>query len=124
MPLADLAAAMKTDLEDGLTKLHTVLDEHMPQLEQLVAIADHELMQKVEQAIPVVPPQILSGIGTMLDAVIAEHAKPEEGPAEAAQAAAAEPQQVEQPAALWSPSPPSPARSQLTVPVSMSPAAS
>ena len=95
MALADLTAAMKTDLQDGLTRLHTVLDQRVPELEQLAAIADHPLMQAVENALPVVPGPVLDGIAAMLNAVTTQHA----ASAEPAPEQPAETQPAEQPAA-------------------------
>ena len=89
MPLADTSAALtansgqiRTGLQDGLAKLHDVLDNHMAQLDAAIgdvsavaSIADHPAMQAMERALPVVPAAVLEGITAMLSAVAAEHAK-------------------------------------------------
>lgn len=110
MALADTSASLtttsanlRTSLENGASALRDALDNHLAQLDTAItdvaavaSIADHPAMQAMEKALPVVPPAILEGVTAMLEAVVAEHAKPAEvPPAEAPQ----EPQQPEEQAA-------------------------
>lgn len=127
MSLKQLVDDGKTILEDGESKIRTFLDEHVPQLASLAELIEaNPIFTSVEGALHV-PPEILNGFAKALDAVAATYPKPEppaaaEVPAQPAPPAEPQPQDV--PAALWSPSPPSPARSRLTVPGSMSATAS
>ena len=96
MALADTSAALattstslRTTLENGASALREALDNHMTVLDTAIGdvaavaqIADHPAMQAMERALPVVPAAILQGVTTMLEAVVAEHAKTAEQPAE------------------------------------------
>ena len=51
MSLTDVVAAFKTDLEDGETKIRTVLDEHVPALVALAEkVSNDPLIQAAEAA--------------------------------------------------------------------------
>jgi hypothetical protein len=103
--LKDTSGSIRAGLQDGLAKLHDVLDSHMTLLDAAIGdvaavaqIADHPAMQAMEKALPVVPAAVLEGITAMLSAVVAEHAK-RAAEVPAAPEQAAEPQQPEEQAA-------------------------
>lgn len=81
MSLTDVVAAFKTDLEDGETKIRTVLDEHVPALVALAEkVSNDPLIQAAEAAaLPPGAKQLVAEFITKLAATF-----PPPAPAEAA----------------------------------------
>ena len=93
MALADTSAALSTTsgsiragLQDGLAKLHDVLDNHMTQLDTAISdvsavasIADHPLVVAAAGALHV-PAPVLDGFVNGLTALAKAFPKPEETP--------------------------------------------
>jgi hypothetical protein len=103
--LSGSSANIRAGLQDGLAKLHDVLDNHMAQLDTAIgdvaavaSIADNPLVAAAAGALHV-PVPVLDGFIGGLNALAAAFPKPGEAPAAAAPEQAAEPQQPEEQAA-------------------------
>lgn len=76
MSLATLANDIKTALEDGETRIRTVLDQHMPNLIALgTAVENNPVIQAAESAAHL-PPSILQGFADLLNRAAAEFPAP------------------------------------------------
>ena len=93
MSLNDVVAAFRTDLEDGEAKIRTVLDQHMPGLVELAEkVSNDPLIQAAEAAaLPPGAKQIVADFITKLAETFPQAAP---APAEVAQEAATDPEQV------------------------------
>ena len=85
--LKDTSGSIRVGLQDGLAKLHDVLDNHMTQLDTAISdvaavasIADHPLVVAAAGALHV-PAPVLEGFVNGLTALAKAFPKPEETPA-------------------------------------------
>jgi hypothetical protein len=88
MSLASLAADLRTTAETSATSLSRLLDEHLPQIEELGAIVDANPVFASAQAATHVPIEVLEGVASLLDHYAAAYPKPDPAPAAEPQAAA------------------------------------
>lgn len=77
MSLATIAADVRAAAETGVREISKLLDEHLPQIEELGAIVDANPVFASAQAAAHVPLELLQGIAALLDTMAAAHPKPE-----------------------------------------------